>query len=386
MRRSLTELFALDLTTSYQHAFLYIRQLAIHLRNAVTLKHKESFQAVYNWQYINSMRLWVDVLSVTHSKPQLQPLIYPLVSIICGVIKLIPTVAYFPLRFHCCRMLADLARETKTFIPIIPFVLEVLEVPKFNEPHKKMSMKPLKFTSILRVAQSQMEENAFRDEVIENVYGLGLQIMAQESSSVAFPDLAVMPLMVLKSYIKQSKNANFNRKLKQLVDKIQENVHFIEQERKTLTGQLKDYQIISGWEASVRSREPPLQKAFEEYAKSTEKKKKREAADTDTINAFDLPSIKKQVGAKKRKQADGPVELFPDSSGDEDEELEAPPKKKKQKKEATLESGKKKEAAIDSGKKKDKKKKKKQIKEQSQDAEEIEDTVDIVQDFNIDDW
>lgn len=40
MRQSLTEMFTINEPVSYNHAFLYIRQLAIHLRSAVTLKQK----------------------------------------------------------------------------------------------------------------------------------------------------------------------------------------------------------------------------------------------------------------------------------------------------------------------------------------------------------
>lgn len=44
MRQSLAEIYLLDSNLAYNHAFLYIRQLAIHLRNAVTLKRKVMYK------------------------------------------------------------------------------------------------------------------------------------------------------------------------------------------------------------------------------------------------------------------------------------------------------------------------------------------------------
>ena len=46
MRNSLVEMFALNENATYRHAFVYIRQLAIHLRNAVTIKKKVQFNSI----------------------------------------------------------------------------------------------------------------------------------------------------------------------------------------------------------------------------------------------------------------------------------------------------------------------------------------------------
>lgn len=40
MKNSLVEIFSLDDHLTYQHGFVYIRQLAIHLRNAILQKKK----------------------------------------------------------------------------------------------------------------------------------------------------------------------------------------------------------------------------------------------------------------------------------------------------------------------------------------------------------
>jgi nucleolar complex protein 2 len=92
MQRSLIEIYSINTKLAYEHVFIYIRQQAIHLRNAITQKKKESYQAVYNWQYVHSLVLWSKLLSAlvktSHGfNEYLQPLIYPLVQCITGTIK-----------------------------------------------------------------------------------------------------------------------------------------------------------------------------------------------------------------------------------------------------------------------------------------------------------
>ncbi|XP_055855379.1 nucleolar complex protein 2 homolog [Episyrphus balteatus] len=379
MRRSLVEMFALDLNTAYQHAFLYIRQLAIHLRNAVILKKKDSFQSVYNWQYVNSIRLWVDLLGATHNKPQLQPLIYPLVSIVTGAIKLIPTAQYFPLRFHCINSLISLSKQTDTFIPVLPFILEVLNSTTFNKKHSAVSMKPMQFTCILRLNKSQMAENGFRDEVVENVCGLLLDYLAHESATLAFPDLVVPTVVTLKQYLKKCKNSNYSRKLKQVLDKIVDNAKFIENERRKINFGLKDTSLVQSWETKIRNSGTPLGIYYTSWVKTHETKKRRQAAETDDINDYDVPMIKRQKIDKKTGN-DGEVELFPSDSEDEGlnnilkDEEDGPKvevkKQPKQKKEKKLKKQKEIPAPV--------------VEDEEDDGADA--AIDIVKDLDMDDW
>lgn len=375
MRRSLNEMFALDLNLSYQHVFLYIRQLAIHLRNAMTLKKKESYQAVYNWQYINSIRLWSELLSTNSDKEQLQPLIYPLVSIISGTIKLIPTAQYFPLRFHCVRALIQLSKETRTFIPVMPFIMEVLKSNTFNQRHSKVSMKPLSFACILRLSQNQLQENGFRGEVIENIVACTLDYMAHESYTVSYPDIAVPAIIQLKQYLKNGKNINAGHRgeLKMLVDKLAENLRYVMSERAKFTFDLHDTASINAWETQLRNKGTPLLTYYENWSNTNSAAQKRRATKSEELDEYNLPKILKRKATANVGDAqseEGPVDLFPSDDEEEELEVEKKPKHKKFKKE-----------------KAEKSKPIAQYEEEGSDsAEFVDDGIDIVKDLDLDDW
>lgn len=136
MGNCVVELYSLDYASSYQHAFIYIRQLALHLRSAMQKKTPEAFRVVYCWQYMHCLKLWTAVLAASSGKPgdgddesaMMRSLIYPLVEIIFGVAKLIPSTRHLPLRLHCVRYLQQLAAASETFIPTTSILLEVFDL------------------------------------------------------------------------------------------------------------------------------------------------------------------------------------------------------------------------------------------------------------------
>ena len=140
MGNCVVELYSLDTDSSYQHAFIYIRQLALHLRTAIQKKTKEAFQVVYSWQYLNCLKVWTAVLSANPNESELRSLIYPLTEIIIGVIRLLPTTRHLPIRLHCVRLLQQLAACSETFIPVTSILLDVIDL-------KEISLKPKKATT-----------------------------------------------------------------------------------------------------------------------------------------------------------------------------------------------------------------------------------------------
>lgn len=291
MKRSLTEVYALNPDMAYDHGFIYIRQMAIHLRNAVTTKKKESYQTVYNWQYTHCILLWSHLLCRLQEHEALKSLIYPLVQTTIGALNLIPTARYVPLRFHLIKALMHVSENTGTFIPVLPFILDVLKLTDFNKK-SNFSVKPVEFSCALKVTKSQLSEAGFKDSCIAEVCRVTMEYLKIYASSIGFPELALPAVIQIKSFIKQCKVSKYNQQLKTLLQKIQENSLFITEKRKSVSFAISDNDQVKRWEEGLHNQGTPLmaQKKGAPEDKTVEPPKKKKK-----LSTVEQPKKKKKL-------------------------------------------------------------------------------------------
>ncbi|KAA8549601.1 hypothetical protein F0562_001381 [Nyssa sinensis] len=256
-----TELLGVDLPTAYQHAFVFIRQLAMILREALNMKTKEVFRKVYEWKYMNCLELWTGAICAYGSEADFRPLTYPLTQIISGVARLVPTARYFPLRLRCARMLNRIAASTGTFIPVSLPLLDMLEMKELNRPPtggvgKAVDLRTIlkvllsvvvflfvncilcelaKLHIALQVSKPTLKTRAFQEACVFSVVEELTEHLAQWSYSVAFLELSFIPVVRLRNFSKSTKIERFHREMRHLIRQIEGNCKFTNEKRMSIS-------------------------------------------------------------------------------------------------------------------------------------------------------
>ena len=200
MQQSLVELYSLDQSVAYNHIFVFLRQCAITLRNAMSKPLKENMKMVFCWPYIHSLILWQKILCCLHPSDVMKPLIYPLVQVMTGAIKLSPSTQFEPLRFHIIQSMMKLSQTTGVFIPVIPFVVNILERVNYPTTSSKKAKserveKKVDFNCLLRVVRTETGDKWYRDFIIKTAYDVLLDYFSGQSHRIGFPELAFPPVV-----------------------------------------------------------------------------------------------------------------------------------------------------------------------------------------------
>jgi len=242
MSNCVVELYGLDPTLSYQHAFVYIRQLAIHLRQALMAKKKDSHRMVYNWNYISCLRVWSKVLAA-HGQPastgaggatsndNLSALVYPFVQVCLGTLTVLPSSRYFPLRFQVVNFLLPLCRATRVFVPLAPHLLSVLSAPELGRKPVASTRKVQDIRFQLRASKHVIATKNYQESCVGEALSLLLHYFALYSHSIAFNELVIPALKSLKRTMKELAIPRIRKQVQNLVLKLEHNMQWITEKR-----------------------------------------------------------------------------------------------------------------------------------------------------------
>ncbi|QSL65090.1 hypothetical protein MERGE_002395 [Pneumocystis wakefieldiae] len=241
MKNSASKLFGVDQVISYQVSFKCIRQLAIYLRNAIIKHDKESCSKVYNWKYVHSIDFWSLVLSNNCNKIEkntrtsvMRDLIYPLIQVTLGTIKFVTLVEFFPLKFHLIRSVIRISHHTKVYIPLAPYIFEVLESKEIKNKPNPSTAKPIDFELCISAPKSYLKGKVYQDGLIEQIIELLQETYSLQCKSISFPEMAMPIIIQIKRYMKQSKNSKLNKLLSIFIEKLEENSEFINSQRSSI--------------------------------------------------------------------------------------------------------------------------------------------------------
>ncbi|KAJ6118139.1 hypothetical protein N7471_014016 [Penicillium samsonianum] len=332
MKNSAAEIWGIDQNVSYTAGFSFIRQLAMHLRKSITNTSKESYKTIYNWQYVHSLDFWSRVLSQhcdglveaqIGKQSALRPLIYPVVQITLGAMRLIPTATYFPLRFQLTRSLLRISRATGTYIPLSASLLEVLTSAEMRKHPKSSTLKPLDFNTAIRAPKSYLRSRTYQDGIGEQVAELLSEFFVLWSKHIAFPELSVPVVVSLKRWLKQvsarsggNKNAKINQMILLLVQKVEANARWIEERRLNVSYAPRNRSGVESFLKDVDWESTPVGA----FVKTQRKLREERAA---VLEEGRIEEEKRRQEAKKNGGEDedmGGVAGSDDGSEDEDEE------------------------------------------------------------------
>jgi nucleolar complex protein 2 len=330
MKNTASELWGLDPNVGYTTGFAFIRQLAVHLRSSITNKTKDSYKTVYNWQYVHSLDFWSRVVAAhceslreaeSGKESPLRPLIYPIVQVTLGAMRLIPTAQYFPLRFQLIRSLLRISASTLTYIPLAPALVEVLSSAEMKKLPKPSTLKVLEFNTSIRAPKAYLRTRIYQDGVGEQVAELLSEFFVLWAKNIAFPELALPVIVMLKRWVKAmskknsgNRNAKINSAIALLVQKLETNSKWIEEKRAKVDFAPNDRAGVEGFLKDVEWEKSPLGAYVTGQRKQREQKAKM-------LEAARKTDDRKRKEAKEQDAADN-VEDFGDESADEEMHVE----------------------------------------------------------------
>ena len=130
---------------------------------------------------------------------------------------------------------------------------------------KPSTLKAVDFTTAIRVSKSYLKTRVYQDGLGEQVVELYSEFLVHWSKSIAFPELVLPIIFMLRKWLKRvsdratgNKNLRLNSTLTLLVQKLEANASWIEERRAKVTFAPNDREGVNGFLADTEWDSTPL--------------------------------------------------------------------------------------------------------------------------------
>lgn len=213
---------------------------------------------------------------------ELAPLVYPLVQVTTGAIKLISNSRSYPYHFHLIKSLIHLVRHIHTYIPLAPYLLPIVTSTMNTGKPKSSTVRPLDMETNIRAPQQLLRTRVYEEGLIEEAtYLLGDYLSTRPvMGSIAFPEIVTPIVVALRRALKTGKTSGGSAKskevgmVKSLVERVEESAKVTEKQRLSVRFGPGDTKEVDEWEERLDIEETPLGKYMKVQKKAREKRRK----------------------------------------------------------------------------------------------------------------
>jgi nucleolar complex protein 2 len=227
----LVELFGIDGASSYNHAFTYLRAVAVGLRTALVSGSDSSSGAVAaaraavasvaSWATVNALRALTAIVCAHGATPSapLWELVYPLAQVLSGLPRAAPAPSHYPLRLHMAALQNELQWATGVYVPVALPLLDILRCRALTlKPRGAAPSKPTPLSLIVRVAPSAADTKSYQDSLVARVLELILDATRSFFASPALPELVAPIVVQLRIFAADTRVPPWKSRARALID------------------------------------------------------------------------------------------------------------------------------------------------------------------------
>lgn len=261
LMNAVVDLYGTDMEAAYQHAYVYVRQLAVHLRAALQDQSQQNIRAVFNWQFLTALRTWGLVVSTFHAPQQLGPLVHPVVQVASGLLDLFASPRMFPMHLHVIEMLNHIASRSGVYIPVAAYVLRIITSPScalnsVQGSKETADAVDLQFT--MRLKKAEAKTFGVRVKLWTEALYLLTEHLATNAHSIGFPEAFWSVGSTLTKLKREVKVPKIHSMLSVLLKNFEENVKLVRSRRDGVNFGPCDVEAVKMFEDELRSGKLPV--------------------------------------------------------------------------------------------------------------------------------